>query len=454
MTAASEQAGQTGQAPGSVGLRFTPTPRLRRLVMVAVLAAVGAVVTAHGGLLALAVLPLVVLVAVPRSRLPRSARVAVRLGPLRCVEGDELVLELEVVVEGAERVEATLGLPPHTAATYEGVAQVEGAPPGATTVRWILVPGRWGRHDVGPVVLRAVAGAGCYAARVTVEVGEIVVYPAATALARAVAPRELAAPLGEHASRATGSGVEFAGIRPYRPGDRRRDVDWRTSARHGELFVRQYAAERAFDLVLVLDTGTDAGEPGTSTLDLTVRAATGLAQTYLRSHDRVGLVTFSGPLRWLAPATGPRALYRVCEAVMSVRPDRFERDAGTVEHGLENLPQRMLPHRAFVAVVTPLLDDRPLAAVRHLRDRGFAPLVVDVLTTEPQAAPRSAAALAVRTWRLHREALTLELGSLGVPVVPWDGEGDLTGALQHAMRATGPASGQRASAVARPGSAS
>jgi hypothetical protein len=44
---------------------------------------------------------------------------------------------------------------------------------------------------------------------------------------------------------------------------------------------------------------------------------------------------------------------------------------------------------------------------------------------------------------MHREALTLELGSLGVPVVPWDGVGDLTGALQHAMRASRPAPGTR-----------
>jgi uncharacterized protein (DUF58 family) len=422
-------------------LSFTPTPRLRRLVMVAVLATVGAVATAHGGLLALAVVPLVVLVVVPRSQLPPTATVTARLGPLRCVEGDELVLELDLVAEGADRVEASLVLPPHTTATYEGPRG--DAPRGATTVRWLLVPGRWGRHPVGPVVLRVVAGAGCYQARLTVGLEEIVVFPEAGALARSVAPRELAAPLGEHASRAVGSGVEFAGIRAYSPGDRRRDVDWRTSARHGDLFVRQYAAERAFDLVLVLDTGTDAGEPGESTLDLTVRAATGLAQTYLRSHDRVGLVTFGGPLRWLAPAAGPRQLYRVCEAAMSVRPDRFEREAGAVEHGLENLPRGMLPHRAFVAVVTPLLDDGPLDAVRVLRDRGFAPLVVDVLTTEPRARPGSAAALAVRVWRMHREALTLELGSLGVPVVPWDGVGDLTGALQHAMRASRPAPGTR-----------
>lgn len=416
-------------------LGFTATPLLRRLAMVAALTVAGAVVTAHGELLALAALPLVLLVAHPRARLPDTATVAARLSPRRCVEGDELVLELDVQVGGADRVEADLVLPAHTEATYDGQVACDGA---TTTVRWRVVPGRWGRYRVGPVRLRVVAGGGCYAARVGVEVAEIVVYPGAAALARAVAPRELAAPLGEHPSRAVGSGVEFAGVRPYTPGDRRRDVDWRTSARHGELFVRQYAAERAFDLVLVLDTTTDAGEPGSSTLDLTVRAATGLTQSYLRAHDRVGLATFGGPLRWLAPAAGPRQLYRVCEAVMAVRPDEEERAAGAVEYGLANLPHRMLPPRAFVCVVTPLLDDRPLDAVRLLRERGFAPLVVDVLTTEPVVPRRSAAELAVRAWRLQREALTLELGSLGVPVLPWDGEGDLTGALLHAMRSVRP----------------
>ena len=81
------------------------------------------------------------------------------------------------------------------------------------------------------------------------------VFPGAAALARAVAPTRAGRAAGRAPSRAVGSGVEFAGVRPYAQGDRQRDVDWRVSARHGDLFVRQYAAERAFDLVLVLDTG-------------------------------------------------------------------------------------------------------------------------------------------------------------------------------------------------------
>ena len=422
-------------------LQFVATARLRRLAAVAAVTVVGGVATAHGEVLALAAVPLVLLALRPRAALPTQAEVTVRLDPTRCVEDDELQVELRVSVPGADRVDAHLVLPDQSEVTAVATVADEHDTSAATTT-WTVVPSRWGRHLVGPVRLRVTAGGGLYSADLQVPVGEVVVFPGAAALARAVAPRELAAPLGEHASRAVGSGVEFAGVRAYQPGDRRRDVDWRTSARHGELFVRQYAAERAFDLVLVLDTTADAGPPGDSTMDLTVRAATGLAQSYLRSHDRVGLATFGGPLRWLAPATGPRQLYRVSEALMSVRPDESEKAAGDIGFGLADLPRSMLPGRAFVCVITPLLDDRPLAAVRLLLDRGFAPLVVDVLTSEPTLrrgrAERPRDELALRAWRMHREALVGELATLGVPVLDWDGEGDLTGALLHAMRASGP----------------
>ena len=133
----------------------------------------------------------------------------------------------------------------------------------------------------------------------------IVVYPAAAALARAVAPRELAAPAGrapEPGGRVRRGVRRCPALPAGRPAPRHRLAHLCSPRR---LFVRQYAAERAFDLVLVLDTSADAGETGGSTLDLTVRAATGLAQTYLRAHDRVGLVTFGGSLRWLVPAAGP-----------------------------------------------------------------------------------------------------------------------------------------------------
>ena len=48
--------------------------------------------------------------------------------------------------------------------------------------------------------------------------------------------RELVAPLrtqpflGAHVARARGDGIEFADIRPFAPGDRVRQVNWRATA--------------------------------------------------------------------------------------------------------------------------------------------------------------------------------------------------------------------------------
>jgi uncharacterized protein (DUF58 family) len=350
--------------------------------------------------------------------------------PLRCVEDDELTLTVEVRAPGVGRVEAAAQMPAHTEARLEH--HDHGGT--VTTAEWRVVPRRWGRYRTGPVHLRLTAAHGLFAATLDVPGQDIVVYPGGAAATRAVAPRELPARFGEHPSRAVGSGVEFAGVRPYADGDRRRDIDWRTSARQQQLFVRQYAAERSFAFVVVLDVGVDAGEQGRSTLDLTVRAATGLAQTYLGAHDRVGIVSLGGSLRWLVPAGGAVQLYRVAESVMQVRLDDSE-----VGGGIDRVPPAALPAGAFVCVVSPLLDDRALEAVRDLRARGFRVVVVDVLTSEPEVPRRSELGrLALGVWRLHRASVRSELAGLGVPLLAWDGTGDLSGGLLHAMRALRP----------------
>ena len=415
--------------------------------MVAAAAVAAAIVSARGELAVVAVAPLVLLTVSPRSMLPRTVRIGRRLHPLRCVEDDRLSLTLEVHAPGADRVEAEL---PHLLHDREGFAlqvsgelfTIKGRGGGAGArgagargaVRWAVVPHRWGRYRTGPVRVRVLAGNGLYAATIDLPLEEIVVYPGGGTVARATAPRELPARLGEHASRAVGSGVEFAGVRPYADGDRRRDIDWRTSARQQQLFVRQYAAERSFALVLVLDVAVDAGVPGRSTLDLTVRAATGLAQTYLGVHDRVGIVSLGGSLRWLAPAAGARQLHRIAESVMEVRLDDSQ-----VGGGIDRVPAGVLPSGAFVCLLSPLLDGRALEAARDLRARGFGLLVVDVLTTEPDVERGSpTGGLALRVWRMERAAIRAELATLGVPLLAWDGSGDLSGALLHALRAVRP----------------
>lgn len=46
---------------------------------------------------------------------------------------------------------------------------------------------------------------------------------------------------------------EFYGVRPWRQGDVRRHIHWRSSARHGTLVVRQYEQHRNRDVMVLLD---------------------------------------------------------------------------------------------------------------------------------------------------------------------------------------------------------
>jgi len=86
-----------------------------------------------------------------------------------------------------------------------------------------------------------------------------------------------------------------------------------------------------------------------------------------------------------------------------------------------------------------MLDRRALEAVEDLHARGLGMLVVDVLVSEPDVGDRGGLTdLAIRLWRLEREAVRVELSGLGVPLIHWDGTGDLSAPLLHAMRAVPP----------------
>lgn len=81
-----------------------------------------------------------------------------------------------------------------------------------------------------------------------VEVG--LVMPKFASLAQRREAREVEA--GVAAPRA-GSGNELFGIREYRPGDSRRRIHWRSSARHGELVVREYEPPGVQTLAILVD---------------------------------------------------------------------------------------------------------------------------------------------------------------------------------------------------------
>ncbi|HET7045573.1 MAG TPA: DUF58 domain-containing protein [Gaiellaceae bacterium] len=348
------------------------------------------------------------------------ARISVKptLEPGRAIEGDEVTLSLELTAGApVERLELLVDLPPGLEPVGEARAVALRLRRGETRLLELrLRAARWGGYALGRVHLRATSPFGLLVEEGRAEeAGSLRVYPREEELRRLLAPRETQLSAGNQVARTKGDGIEFADVRRYAPGDRIRRVNWRASARRGELWVNEAHPERNTDVILFLDSFTEARRGGRSTLDLAVRAAASLAEAYLARRDRVGLVGFGGILRWLLPGSGRVQAYRIADALLDT-----EIVFSYAWKDVEVLPARTLPPQALVVALSPLLDERAVGALLDLRSRGFDLAVVDV-SPIPFSPPGRGEldALAHRLWRLRREALRYAYERAGVAVAEW-----------------------------------
>ena len=286
---------------------------------------------------------------------------------------------------------------------------------GPVEAEWQVTAQRWGRWD-GRILVTVRSRGGLFAGSAALGLGEITVFPRPPSLAQLALPAQLRTRIGDHVNRRPGEGVEFAGVRPFAPGDRLRRINWPVTSRRGALHVNQLAAERAAEIVAVIDATADAGPPGDSSLDRAVRGVAGIARAYTRAGDRGGVITMYGPLRWIAPGIGPRQFYRIVESVLDVR----SLCSFVARHGLDpadGAAGRRTSDRVLAAPgrAGHRRRDRPagtrLSGHRHRRARHVA-------LPPPGRRP----GLALRLWRLERQALRYRLESLGIPVVGWPGE--------------------------------
>jgi uncharacterized protein (DUF58 family) len=90
-----------------------------------------------------------------------------------------------------------------------------------------------------------------------------------------------------------GAGLDYLGVREYRPGDPRRLVHWRSTARRGRLVVREYEEEGLNRVALVL-AGADDGDPPESSFEALVSAAASIARYALVTGHPVDLYRSDG----------------------------------------------------------------------------------------------------------------------------------------------------------------
>ncbi|WP_067441343.1 DUF58 domain-containing protein [Nocardioides jensenii] len=105
------------------------------------------------------------------------------------------------------------------------------------------------------------------------------------------------------------SDVSFHALREYQPGDDRRAIHWRTTARVGRLMVRQFEETRRAHLLVILPTHPDDyGQE--RDLESAISVAASLGRHALSLERQVSIFTSSG---LLATTTGPLMLDRLAE---------------------------------------------------------------------------------------------------------------------------------------------
>jgi uncharacterized protein (DUF58 family) len=175
-----------------------------------------------------------------------------------------------------------------------------------------------------------------------------------------------------------GHGTEFDSLREYVIGDDVRSIDWRATARRGDVAVRTWRPERDRRVVIVLDTGrTSAGRVGVDPtasdpggwprLDWSMDAALLLAALAARAGDHVDFIAHDRLTRaGVYNASRTELLAQLVDAMAPLQPALVESDA----RALVAAVRRRIRRSALVVLLTDLnasaLDEGLMAVLPQL----------------------------------------------------------------------------------------
>ena len=195
--------------------------------------------------------------------------------------------------------------------------------------------------------------------------------PAPESLARGdfdIVVRRLADDLafGSDTSRLLGSGLEYAGSRPYIPGDSVRLLNWRLTARTGRAFVREYEALKRTSAYLVVDTSASMAVASTarSKHDLAVWIASALG---LIAHRRMGPVAVVGAGERAVPLVASLSRNDLWNSLEPLRARDFA-EGTTLAARLRSTAMRATRASLFV-VLSDLHDPEAVPAIRSAAQR-------------------------------------------------------------------------------------
>lgn len=205
-------------------------------------------------------------------------------------------------------------------------------PEGESALEYVLTPLERGSESFRGTFVRLACPLGLVVKQALLDTEqEIRVYPNVLALREfdLLKQKGRLREIGIRKSRMRGLGTEFESLREYAEGDDYRKIDWKASARHAKLVVRQFEQERNQSVIVVIDIGRTmlAEVDGVRKLDHALDACLMLTQAAATAGDFVGLLVYSDVVRrYIPPKKGRNQIGMIIEALHDLVAEPIESD--------------------------------------------------------------------------------------------------------------------------------
>ena len=400
------------------------TRRFVFLVFLIYLFFIMGLVTLNGYLIAMT-LPFIVFLTAAYYDSPAEIMISLRrtFSAAYVFPGKEIEVTLAVENRGSESYEMLIeDVLPADLELVDGQTRITTLiPPREVAEIKYTVRGKRGGFAFRPVTLTVYDRLGLFTRKLVMEVpGQILVKPDVDRMrSLEVRPPRTHGFSGAIPGRQGGSGTNFYGIREYQLGDLLRRINWKSTARHeSTLFTNEFERERVADVGLILDARqrTNVMAPTESLFDHSVLATAALADMFLQSGNRVGLLIYGRGQETTFPGYGKVQREKILRALaVAETGDNMALESFTY------LPTRLFPPRSQIILVTPLCQE-DLPVLSRLRSYGYQMLVVSPDPVQFEADRfrfETTQPMAVRIARLERQVLLRRMQRAGILVVDW-----------------------------------
>jgi uncharacterized protein (DUF58 family) len=233
---------------------------------------------------------------------------------------------------------------------------------------------RRGHYRVEPLALRTGDPLGLFESQASVgSAANVIVYPRVEQLPGWRLPPASIEGAHAQALKTPHTTPHAIGIRPYTPTDSFNRIHWKSTARQGELQVKEFELEQTADVWLYLDLEAEhhGGRDDESTLEYGVRAAASIGARALFENRNVALTATGRRPLVVPPDRGPRQYQKIMQVLAGVQADGERPLVDFLVDGVARLRRGMT-----AVVITPSLERKWVRPLGGLHNRGVETVIV------------------------------------------------------------------------------